>query len=71
MLVVIEINLVLWLILLGNALVNEGSLLEADSAVVDGKIILVGVGFAAVVQHIVYYCSRTKSRKESISQLGS
>jgi len=67
MLVVIEINLVLWLSLLGNALLNEGSLLEADSAAVDGKIILVGVGFAAVVQHIVYYRSRTKSREKKAS----
>jgi hypothetical protein len=52
----IEVNLVFWLMLLGNALHASGDKALLSGAVpVDGRIILAGLLFAAIVQHWAYY----------------
>jgi hypothetical protein len=56
MLWAIEINLVFWLMLLGNALSSSGDRQLISGLVqVDGRIIVIGAALAAILQHWAYY----------------
>ncbi len=72
MFLVTELNLVLWLVVLGMA---AGSIEEGDQAAwwnavaeVKLSVVLIGVAFAAIVQHWAYYAvhkEATRSREDA------
>ncbi len=51
----IELNLVLWLVLLGNALAKNGGWIWRDGILADGRLIVAGLILSAIIQHWAYY----------------
>ena len=61
----VEINLLMWIMLCGMAWQAAGetaSWVDGD-AVVSGKLLLVGLAFAAIIQHWAYYSVRKAADK--------
>lgn len=68
MLWAIEINLVFWLMLLGNALSSSGDRQLISGLVqVDGRIVVIGAAVAAILQHWAYYRLKRQIRVQATS----
>lgn len=65
MFLVVEMNLLLWLAICGMAWANadSGASWWRGARQVDATLLLVGVGFAAIVQHWAYYAIRREADK--------
>jgi hypothetical protein len=64
----IEINLVLWLVVMGNGLAKRSTDYWPDVLEVDSTVVLVGLGLSAVLQHWAYYGLRRDFSRQSEPQ---
>jgi hypothetical protein len=55
MLAAIEVNLLLWIVVLGNGMAHGGDPLTSATMTVDGRLLLGGFLLAAILQHVAYY----------------
>jgi hypothetical protein len=65
----IELNLILWLILLGNAVANNGGAIWRDGVWVDGRIVIVGMILSVFSQHWAYRRARRQEKGQEKTAL--